>query len=510
MWSDGYVTETEYADGFFPELSPTNLMFSTLLARIDWQVPRHNLRYLELGFGQGTSLNINAAVTPGEYWGTDFHPPHAVNALELAKSSDVNAHILDDSFEDLLHREDLPSFDIIVLHGIWSWVSNKNRSAIVEILRKHLKPGGICYISYNALPGWSGPGPIQHLLRQHVEMVGRGTIRSQMEDAISFMETLAKTGAKFFEAEPRALEKLKTLRNKDIEYLAHEYLNAHWSPTPFHAVATDLKDAKLSFGASTRMMDHFDQLNFPKEARDVLTTIEDPIFLETVKDYYLNRQFRNDIFIKGSRRLSSFEVTERWRRMSFSLVGNPEKPPQYVTVRMGKAPLPPQLCNPVIEALMSDASGSKTVLEIHAQKSCAGLAITQVIEALQLLCISGFVTPAQSSDVVEAALGRSMALNRELCRRSEFSGPRGYLAVPVIGSGLSISRVDGVFLRAEMLGMEDVPAYTWECLKSQGDVLKKDGNPLMTDEDNIAELKRNYSSFLCERRPLLKRLGAVE
>jgi hypothetical protein len=37
-------------------------------------------RYLELGFGQGLTLNIHAAACPGEFWATDFNPVHASNA----------------------------------------------------------------------------------------------------------------------------------------------------------------------------------------------------------------------------------------------------------------------------------------------------------------------------------------------------------------------------------------------------------------------------------------------
>ena len=48
---------------------------------------------------------------------------------------------------------DVPDF--VGLHGVWSWISNANRAAVVEFLRRKLKPGGVLYISYNASPGWA-------------------------------------------------------------------------------------------------------------------------------------------------------------------------------------------------------------------------------------------------------------------------------------------------------------------------------------------------------------------
>ena len=62
---------------------------------------RRPLRYLELGFGQGLSLNIHAAAYDGEYWGTDFNPTQAGNARELAAASGANVNVFDASFAEL-------------------------------------------------------------------------------------------------------------------------------------------------------------------------------------------------------------------------------------------------------------------------------------------------------------------------------------------------------------------------------------------------------------------------
>ncbi len=35
-----------------------------------------------------------------------------------------NARLYDDSFEQLLARTDLPQFDSISLHGIWTWLTS--------------------------------------------------------------------------------------------------------------------------------------------------------------------------------------------------------------------------------------------------------------------------------------------------------------------------------------------------------------------------------------------------
>ena len=146
MWNSGYVSEVDYTFGHFSFLSPNNLKFAALMEGGKHSVP-DNPTYLELGCGQGISLNMHAASNPGQYWGADFSPTQTSTALEYAKHGAGNLKLFDDSFQDLLRRPDLPQFDMIVLHGIWSWVPPTARAAIVEIARDHLKPGGLFHIA---------------------------------------------------------------------------------------------------------------------------------------------------------------------------------------------------------------------------------------------------------------------------------------------------------------------------------------------------------------------------
>src|SRR5690606_4507587 len=113
------------------------------------------------------SVNIHAAANPGRYIATDFNPGHAAHANGLAAVAESQAQLLDDSFEQMLARKDLPQFDSISLHGIWTWVSRDNHKIITEFARRHLKPGGIFYISYNCFPGWSPAYPLRQLFALH-------------------------------------------------------------------------------------------------------------------------------------------------------------------------------------------------------------------------------------------------------------------------------------------------------------------------------------------------------
>ena len=141
-WTSGYVTELEYTYGYYRELSPGLLRLACISAGVAPPSTKH-LRYLELGFGQGLSVNIHAAAVDGEFWGTDFNPSQVTLARALAEASGSGAKLFEDSFAEFAARPDLPEFDIIGLHGIWTWISDENSRVIVDLIRRKLR-GFVC------------------------------------------------------------------------------------------------------------------------------------------------------------------------------------------------------------------------------------------------------------------------------------------------------------------------------------------------------------------------------
>jgi SAM-dependent methyltransferase len=241
-WTSGYVAEIDYTYGYYRELQPGLIDYALLFASqkpIRADTSSEPMQYLELGYGQGLSLNIHAAASPGRYWGTDFNPSQAAGATEMARSSGSNLTLLDASFEELATSDDLPAFDVIALHGIWSWISDSNRGHIVEIIRRHLRPGGIVYISYNCTPGWSAAMPLRHLLSLHAELAegdAKGIV-GKIDGALAFAQQVVDSGAQFFRANAAVAERLKKIAEQNRNYLAHEYFNADWHPMPFSDLA---------------------------------------------------------------------------------------------------------------------------------------------------------------------------------------------------------------------------------------------------------------------------------
>ena len=127
-WSDGYVTEIAYPKNFHQELSPARLCLTALIKGIKSPAIHKEFNYLELGCGRGISTNIFAASNPkGNFFATDFNPSHIAGAQQLAQEAELNnISFFEDSFADLKKRE-LPMFDFICLHGLYSWISRENQ-----------------------------------------------------------------------------------------------------------------------------------------------------------------------------------------------------------------------------------------------------------------------------------------------------------------------------------------------------------------------------------------------
>lgn len=271
-WTEGYVADIGYTCGYYTELNPLLIKLAFLNASL---VPPEVGTACELGFGQGMSVNLHGAASTVRWHGTDFNPAQAAFAQELAATSGATVQLFDDAFADFCARPELPDFDFIGLHGIWSWISDTNRGVIVDFIRRKLKVGGVLYISYNTLPGWSTHAPIRHLLTQHAASMGAdgAGIVNRIDGALVFAEQLLATNPNYLKANPSVKDRAAALKGQNRNYLAHEYFNADWLPMYFADMARWLAPAKLGFACSTHLLDHVDAVNLTQEQQTLLASI---------------------------------------------------------------------------------------------------------------------------------------------------------------------------------------------------------------------------------------------
>jgi len=196
------------------------------------------------------SLAIHAVAGRAAWWGTDLIPAHAAHVRALVAGTEARLDAAEQAFAVFCARDDLPQFDFIGLHGVWSWVSAANRDRIVAFLQRRLRPGGVFYLSYNALPGWAPMLPLRDLLMRSVQVAPAAMpLAERIEHALRDVAMRLARDPSFEEAHPGIEAELRTIRGKRMAYLAHELFNRDWAPMHPDEVAAILRAAGLRFAA---------------------------------------------------------------------------------------------------------------------------------------------------------------------------------------------------------------------------------------------------------------------
>ncbi|MGY2438190.1 class I SAM-dependent methyltransferase [Pseudomonas sp. SDO52101_S400] len=510
-WNEGYFTDEGYTYGYSREINPVFQRYCLLLRGFA-TLESTNGYHCELGFGQGVSINIHAAGNLGTYVGTDFHPGQAAHAIGLASDWGSDARLYDDSFEQLLARTDLPQFDSISLHGIWTWVSRDNHKLIVEFVRRQLKPGGHVYISYNCFPGWSPQAPLRQLFSLHDRFATQTSARpdQRIDAALQFSEALLAANPNYANSAPHLDAKLQSIKGQNRQYVAHEYFNRDWNCMYFTDVVDALAPAKLDYATTAVPLDSVDPLNLSAEGMDFLEGIEHPIMREQARDYFVNQNFRRDLYIRGANKLSASEHRERMLSTRFVLLQLADSVAGSVTGPAGSATLQADIYGPVLDALAYEAYVPKTLR--YLLEASPSLTYGDVEQAINVLIGMGAVAPCQSEAAENLAQARCNTLNLQLCRRSLFDHKIQVLASPVTGGGVTVSRFQQLFLISIKQGKTRPAEWAllaWGIIGGQGEGLLKDGKALTTAEENIAELTEQAEAFAERSLVVLKALKIV-
>jgi hypothetical protein len=505
-WSAGYVADVGYTFGYYQELNPLRVKLAFLNARLacpDFATA------CELGFGQGMSVNIHAAASGVEWHGTDFNPSQAAFAQELARASGAPVTLRDDAFSDFCTRSDLPEFDYIGLHGIWSWISDANRALIVDFVRRKLRVSGVLYVSYNTLPGWASFAPMRHLMTQHADVIGAEGegIVNRINAALEFSEKLLATQPLYSRANPGVGERLKKIKDQNRHYVAHEYFNRDWLPMHFADMARWLAPAKLGYACSAHYIDHVDAVNLTADQQDLLQNIPDLQFRESARDFMVNQQFRRDYWVKGARRLSGLEQTEALRAQRVVLTSPRSGIPLKFAASAGEANMSEAIYGPVLDALADHKVN--TIGQLEQMLQGKGVSLAQLLEIAMVLTGAGHLSVAQEDSQAGQGRKRCDSLNAYLIDKSRSSADLGFLASPVTGGGVSVARLPQLFLLARCRGAKqpaDWAQIAWQVLSGQGQRVIREGKALESAQDNLAELVSIATRFEQQQLPLLKAL----
>jgi len=219
----------------------------------------------------------------------------------------------------------------------------------------------------------------------------------------------------------------------------------------------------------------------------------------------VNQQFRRDYWVKGPRTLSSLEQAEMLRKQRVMMTRHRSEASSKVTGAVGEASLREDIYKPILD-LMAD-NKPRTIGEIERALPSGLITFPILQEAVMLLTGSGDFSPVQDDGAIKDARIKTRSLNANILERAPASAAHTeYLASPVTGGGISVNRIVQLFLLARMQGKKtskEWAQFTWQILQVQGQRLLKDGAPLQSPEENIAEIERQASEFERLRLPIL-------
>ncbi len=506
----GYLTELPYLDLYFPELAPAFLAYAALCHGFP-PPPLDRFAYCELGCGNGQTLAVLAASNPeARFFGCDINPDHVRTARALADAGALrNLAIQERDFAAMAADESLPPFDYVALHGVWSWVAPEVRGSILEFLRRRLKPGGLCYISYNCMPGWSQGAPLRRLLFE-LAQTQTGGAPDRARAALAFLKEMRAADTIFFGMSPAAVKVFETLLGKPVNYLVHEYLSADWEAPYVVDMIRELAGAGFAYAGAAVPADNHPFLILPAKARALLKPGLAPELRQLVADFVLMRQFRRDVFCKGRPTLDGPKIAAAFGEMTVGRLRAPADIAYSGKGAGGEFTFHTPSAETVASLL---AFGPWRVADIARHPEAASFGENHIHQALHTFIAArqmALFPPSRPPARTTGRLRFAAAFNSAIAGGLHANTGRTTFAAPVAGMGMPCDWAQAALLAALVEGHADP-------IERVVDLVARHGIALVAKERRVTEpaemrdvLRAKWTVVQSSLVPLFLELGVLE
>jgi SAM-dependent methyltransferase len=496
-----------YPTYFHHVQAPAHLNYICALNGLSGPNLNNAFTYCEIGCGTGLTTYVLAAANPDGYFvGIDLSPTHVTQATQRATAGGLaNLRYLAKDIVDL-ESSKLPEFDFITLHGLYSWVDAKTRAAIRRFIDARLRPGGVIYLSYNAMPGWSSAALIRRFFEEKFPRVdGDPIVRTAA--ILNMLADFENKGAPLFTDNESVRSYFAGLRNRDLRYLAHEFLAPAFDPMYFADVCSDMEQIGLRYVGDGDVLQNLPRHSSLPSFIETLAGIPERSEREAFKDFVHNRFFRRDVYIRPTPADPAPESCPI-NQVLFGLSAPAFALSREVHVLGTKL----QIAGAWFECLKELlAFRVLTLPEILQEAAFSDTSPEQLLEDLKLLTIGGVLVPCARRSI-EMSSDRPKSLRvtpkaNEVLLRPDGQQDAGFtLASPVTGSGIEITDLEALLLRCLELDCD-----VWEVLAEFGQRSNRDfswrpGKTLKKEQERSTWVH----TFVAETLPKLVSLGLVE
>ena len=295
-------SELGYKSMPFPYTTPATLEAYAALVGISAPNPK-TARVLELGATYGGNIISQALFNPdATFVGIELSQEQVEKGNEvIANAGLINVSLIQSDIASI--GSEIGTFDYIIAHGVYSWVDDGVKDALLRLIDEHLAEDGIAYISYNTYPGWHTMDEVRQLMMfsnrdktqfNHKEKVLHGkTIGSIVGSQILKYDNLKERNSKFLGA-------LRSVMQKDEYYVGHDHLEPNNDPVYFYQFNDHLGAHNLAYLCDADLTLSMVR-SFDADIADTLDKLapNDHVAQEQYLDFMLDTTFRKSIICKS-------------------------------------------------------------------------------------------------------------------------------------------------------------------------------------------------------------------
>ena len=295
-------SELGYKSMPFPYTTPATLEAYAALVGISAPNPK-TARVLELGATYGGNIISQALFNPdATFVGIELSQEQVEKGNEvIANAGLTNVSLVQSDIASI--GSEIGTFDYIIAHGVYSWVDDGVKDALLRLIDEHLAEDGIAYVSYNTYPGWHTMEEVRQLMMfsnrdkaqfNHKEKVLHGkTIGSIVGSQILKYDNLKERNSKFLGA-------LRSVMQKDEYYVGHDHLEPNNDPVYFYQFNDHLEAHKLAYLCDVDLTLSMVR-SFDADIADTLDklALNDHVAQEQYLDFMLDTTFRKSIICKA-------------------------------------------------------------------------------------------------------------------------------------------------------------------------------------------------------------------
>ena len=296
-------SELGYKSMPFPYTTPATLEAYAALVGISAPNPK-NARVLELGATYGGNIISQALFNPdATFLGIELSQEQVEKGNEvIANAGLTNVSLVQSDIASI--GSEIGTFDYIIAHGVYSWVDDGVKDALLRLMDEHLAEDGIAYVSYNTYPGWHTMEEVRQLMMysnrdktqfNHKEKVLHGkTIGSIVGSQILKYDNLKERNSKFLGA-------LRSVMQKDEYYVGHDHLEPNNDPVYFYQFNDHLGAHNLAYLCDADLTLSMVR-SFDADIADTLDKLapNDHVAQEQYLDFMLDTTFRKSIICKAN------------------------------------------------------------------------------------------------------------------------------------------------------------------------------------------------------------------